>query len=194
MTYVQDLCKSSRIVSHGNAQNPIHLTAMSELFHVAKCDLYCIYQYDVRWPCSTKSSSGFLKVWLRLSDKLDIFVCLRKSSNSTCASDESILSLLNSLNKWGKLSLFKAWDKLWADAWCGLVERSRKAWEGGKPRFVFIMAGHDPEKFDGMFLAMCQRSEKGIEEVVMILWRWYRKCFKIYVLKVKVDLFLLFNY
>lgn len=126
MTYVQDLCKSSCIVSHGNARNPIHLTAISELFHVAECDLYCIYQYDVRWPCSTKSSSGFLKVWLRLSDKLDIFVCLRKSSNSTCASDESILSLLNSLNKWGKLSLFKAWDKLWADAWCGLVERSRK--------------------------------------------------------------------
>lgn len=28
------------------------------------------------------------------------------------------------------------------------------------------MAGHDPEKFDGMFLAMCQRSEKGIDEVV----------------------------
>jgi hypothetical protein len=27
------------------------------------------------------------------------------------------------------------------------------------------MAGHDPEKFDGMFLAMCQRSEKGIDEV-----------------------------
>lgn len=126
MTYVQDLCKSSCIVSHGNARNPIHLTTISELFHVAECDLYCIYQYDVRWPCSTKSSSGFLKVWLRLSDKLDIFVCLRKSSNSTCASDESILSLLNSLNKWGKLSLFKAWDKLWADAWCGLVERSRK--------------------------------------------------------------------
>lgn len=84
-------------VSHGNARNPIHLTAMSELYHVVGHDLYCIYQNDVRWPCSTKSSSGFLNVWLRLSDKLDIFVCLRKSSNNTCASVESILSLLNSL-------------------------------------------------------------------------------------------------
>lgn len=32
------------------------------------------------------------------------------------------------------------------------------------------MAGHDPEKFDGMFLAMCQRSEKGIEEVLDCLF------------------------
>lgn len=183
--YVQDLCKIPYIVSHGNARNPIHLTAMSELYHVVGYDLYCIYQNDVRWPCSTKSSSGFLNVWLRLSDKLDIFVCLRKSSNSTCASVESILSLLNSLNKRGKISLSKAWGKLWADTWCGLVERSRKAWEGGKLRFVFIMAGHDPEKFDGMFLAMCQRSEKGIEEVVIILWKWKRKCFKIYFWKWK---------
>lgn len=146
MTYVQDLCKSSCIVSHGNARNPIHLTAISELFHVAECDLYCIYQYDVRWPCSTKSSSGFLKVWLRLSDKLDIFVCLRKSSNSTCASDESILSLLNSLNKREKLSLFKAWDKLWADAWCGLVERSRKSLRRRKTSFCFYNGRTRPRK------------------------------------------------
>ncbi|XP_056015633.1 nuclear migration protein nudC-like isoform X1 [Ostrea edulis] len=32
------------------------------------------------------------------------------------------------------------------------------------------MAGHDPEKFDGMFLAMCQRSEKGIDELLDCLF------------------------
>ncbi|XP_061177624.1 nuclear migration protein nudC-like [Saccostrea echinata] len=32
------------------------------------------------------------------------------------------------------------------------------------------MAGHDSEKFDGMFLAMCQRSEKGIDELLDCLF------------------------
>ncbi|XP_022289031.2 nuclear migration protein nudC-like [Crassostrea virginica] len=32
------------------------------------------------------------------------------------------------------------------------------------------MAGHDPEKFDGMFLAMCQRCEKGIDELLDCLF------------------------
>ena len=117
----------------------------------------CNYQYDDFWPCNTKSSSGFLKVWLRLRD--NIFVCLRKCLNLHTRIILRHLTLKDSSKKGPSWIKFKR--VIYADVGyrCGL-ERSRRY-----TSYCFTMAGHDPEKFDGMFLAMCQRCEKGIDEV-----------------------------